>query len=67
MIINLSKNVETKVHQNVMDSNEFFSMEREFIKYKTQDWNKTGWNEMYHVTNSFSFSPFQILTFFDTS
>ena len=34
IIINLLKDVETKVHQNVMDSNEFFSMEREFIKTK---------------------------------
>ena len=28
----ISKNI---VHQNVMDPNEFFNMEREFIKYKT--------------------------------
>ena len=56
----ISRNI---VHQNVMDPNEFFNMEREFIKNKTQDWNITGWNCTYHVTNSFSFSHFLSCTF----
>ena len=46
-----------------MDPNEFFNMEREFVKNKTQDWNITGWNGTYHVTNSFSFSHFLNCTF----
>ena len=46
-----------------MDPNEFFNMEREFIKNKTQDWNITGWNGTYHVTNSFSFSLSLSFTF----
>ena len=42
IIINLSKNVETKVHQNVMDSNEFFSMNVSSLNTKYRIGTKQG-------------------------
>ena len=42
IIINLSKNVETKVHQNVMDSNDFFSMNVSSLNTKHRIGTKQG-------------------------